>query len=357
MRNILDDVTYSATKAYSYRGGILNDQTIISLTESSDLDELVTKLKATPYADAVSRLDDSYSARKIEKACYEHVSYIHSNLMKTSPGGELLAAYYLKHIARNLKVILKGKALGKSDTDLEDYVDLYTEELIGRRDLLVKVITAETLQDAVDSLSGSEFSKDIATALKIYNEKPEINIFDVYIDRAFHRQLVETYSKLNSSPLPLSESLADKLRPIVSHYIDSYNVISVLRAKQWNFDLDQIKEILIQPAFDIKYKKLINMSLTDDVETAIKILENTPYRKFIPTTFDNVADTISQLDSNIKKYEYNKFNNVFVWNAFTESVTLALIRVKEFEAANIATIAFGVENNIEIKTIQENLTR
>ena len=276
--------------------------------------------------------------------------------MKTSPGGELLAAYYLKHIARNLKVILKGKALGKSDTDLEDYVDLYTEELIGRRDLLVKVITAETLQDAVDSLSGSEFSKDIATALKIYNEKPEINIFDVYIDRAFHRQLVETYSKLNSSPLPLSESLSDKLRPIVSHYIDSYNVISVLRAKQWNFDLDQIKEILIQPAFDIKYKKLINMSLTDDVETAIKILENTPYRKFIPTTFDNVADTISQLDSNIKKYEYTKFNNVFVWHAFTELVALALIRVKEFEAANIATIAFGVENNIETKTIQENLT-
>ena len=30
MRNILDDVTYSATKAYSYRGGILDSSTIIS---------------------------------------------------------------------------------------------------------------------------------------------------------------------------------------------------------------------------------------------------------------------------------------------------------------------------------------
>ena len=98
------------------------------------------------------------------------------------------------------------------------------------------------------------------------------------------------------------------------------------------------------------------MSLTDDVETAIKLLETTPYRKFIPTSFDNIADTISKLDSNIKKYEYNKFNNLFVWHAFTELVALALIRVKEFEAANIATIAFGVENNIETKTIQENLT-
>lgn len=349
MRSILDDVTYSATKAYSYRGGIIDAQTITSLTESSDLDELVTKLKATPYDAAVSRISTPYSARKIEKACYEHVSDIHCKLMKTSPGGELLSAYYLKHIARNLKIILKCKALGKSETELEEYVDLYTEELIGRRDLLVKVMTADTLQDAVDSLSGSEFYKDIITALKMYNDNPQINIFDVYIDKAYHTQLVNTYTKL--------DTISIKLRPIISHYIDSYNVISVLRAKQWNFDTEQIKEILIKPTFDIKFKKLNQMALTDDVETAMKMLESTSFRRFIPTSFDNLADAISMLDSNIKNYEYHKFNKVFVWNAFTDLVSLALIRVKEFEAANIATISFGIENNIETKTIQENLTQ
>ena len=349
MQGILDDVTYSATKAYSYRGGIIDAQTITSLTESSDLDELVTKLKATPYDDAVSRISTPYSARKIEKACYEHVSDIHCKLMKTSPAGELLSAYYLKHIARNLKIILKGKALGKSETELEEYVDLYTEELIGRRDLLVKVMTADTLQDAVDSLSGSEFYKDIITALKMYNDNPQINIFDVYIDKAYHTQLVNTYTKL--------DTISIKLRPIISHYIDSYNVISVLRAKQWNFDTEQIKEILIKPTFDIKFKKLNQMALTDDVETAMKMLESTSFRRFIPTSFDNLADTISMLDSNIKNYEYHKFNKVFVWNAFTDLVSLALIRVKEFEAANIATISFGIENNIETKKIKENLTQ
>ena len=357
MRSILDDVTYSATKAYSYRGGIIDAQTITSLTESSDLDELVTKLKATPYDAAVSRISTPYSARKIEKACYEHVSDIHCKLMKTSPAGELLSAYYLKHIARNLKIILKGKALGKSETELEEYVDLYTEELIGRRDLLVKVMTADTLQDAIDSLSGSEFYKDIITALKMYNDNPQINVFDVYIDKAYHTQLVNTYTKLDTTSIPIVESISIKLRPIISHYIDSYNVISVLRAKQWNFDTEQIKEILIKPTFDIKFKKLNQMALTDDVETAMKMLESTSFRRFIPTSFDNLADAISMLDSNIKNYEYHKFNKVFVWNAFTDLVSLALIRVKEFEAANIATISFGIENNIETKTIQENLTQ
>ena len=137
--------------------------------------------------------------------------------MKTSPGGELLSAYYLKHIARNLKIILKGKALGKSETELEEYVDLYTEELIGRRDLLVKVMTADTLQDAVDSLSGSEFYKDIATALKMYNDNPQINIFDVYIDKAYHTQLVNTYTELDTTSIPMTESISVKLRPIISH--------------------------------------------------------------------------------------------------------------------------------------------
>ena len=74
MRSILDDVTYSATKAYSYRGGIIDAQAITSLTESSDLDELVTKLKATPYNAAVSRISTPYSARKIEKACVDTVT-------------------------------------------------------------------------------------------------------------------------------------------------------------------------------------------------------------------------------------------------------------------------------------------
>ena len=63
MRSILDDVTYSATKAYSYRGGIIDAQAITSLTESSDLDELVTKLKATPYDASVYK--STYSSNSV----------------------------------------------------------------------------------------------------------------------------------------------------------------------------------------------------------------------------------------------------------------------------------------------------
>ena len=97
------------------------------------------------------------------------------------------------------------------------------------------------------------------------------------------------------------------------------------------------------------------MIMAENVEAAIRVLETTSYNKLIPTSFTNDADNISVLESNIKKHEYKKFNRAFVWDAFAESVSLAIIRIKEIEASNIGAIAFGIENKIEIKTIQESL--
>lgn len=355
MNSLLQDETYSATKAYAFRGQILDQQTLTSLTESLDVDELATKLKATAYDQAISRINGKISAKKIENACLEHVANIHYSLLKISPGTELLLTYYLKHIARNLKIILKGKALNKSDEELRNHINLYPEELIGRRDLIAKVLTAETLQDSVDSLTGSEFSKDITTAMKIYKENSQIDIFDVYIDKAYHVQLSNTYKKLNDTEIPYTESLGSKLKPIISYFIDSYNILSTLRAKQWKFEVEQIRNIFIQPTFDISIQKLKNMSTSENIESSIKMLETTKYKKLIPSSFTSDIDSISILENNLRKYEYKKFNKIFIWEAFSESVSLAIIRIKEFEASNIGTIAFGVENAIESKTIQENL--
>ena len=355
MNTILEDNAYSAAKSYALRGTILDQATLTALTESLDIDELITKLKATAYNNSVSKIKEPYTAKKIEHSCNEHVSDVHYKLMKISPGSELLSIYYLKYIARNLKIILKGKALGKSDEELREYVDLYSEELIGRRDIVIKALTAGDLQEAVNSLSGSEFSKDINDAVRIYKENPTIDIFDAYIDKAYFTQLSEIFQELDKTSLPFTESVGSKLRPVISHYIDAYNILAVLRSKLWKFENDQIKALIIEPTFDISSIKLKKMIMAENVEAAIRVLETTSYNKLIPTSFTNDADNISVLESNIKKHEYKKFNRAFVWDAFAESVSLAIIRIKEIEASNIGAIAFGIENKIEIKTIQESL--
>ena len=58
-----------------------------------------------------------------------HLADVHFSIAKTA-GDKVLDAYYLKFITWNLKLILKGKILGKTQEELESKINLHAEELI-----------------------------------------------------------------------------------------------------------------------------------------------------------------------------------------------------------------------------------
>ena len=342
MNSILEDRTYSAVKAYALKGTLIDQATYTSLAESKSIDELIIKLKTTTYNEFISKVDEPYTSKKIEHAVKKHVSKLHYDLMKVSPANKILSSYFLKYIIANLKIVLKGKALNKSYDELKDYLDLYSEELIGRRDLITRALTAENIEDSINTLNGTEFFKDIERAMQIFKENPKIDIFDIYLDRSF-------YSTLAKTPK------VGKFRQIIAYYVDSYNILSVLRAKLWKLENEEIKKILIEPTFDISITTLKEIITSESIEEGIKTLENTSYNKLIPTSITNEDAAISQLEDNIRKHEFIKFKKTFFWNSFGEVVSLSIIRLKEFEANNLASIAFGIENKIEPKVLMSNI--
>jgi V/A-type H+-transporting ATPase subunit C len=356
MNNILEDRTYSAVKSYALKGTLIDQTTYRSLAESKSIDELIIKLKTTTYNEFVSKIEQPYTSKKIEHAVKEHVSKLHFDLIKVSPVNKILASYFLKYIIANLKIVLKGKALNKSYDELEEYLDLYSEELVGRRDLITRALTAENIEDSINTLNGTEFFKDIEKAMQIYKENPKIDIFDSYLDRSFYSNLSKTYTELDTSLFPIgSTPKVRKFRQIIAYYIDSYNILSALRAKLWKLNDDDAKKILIEPTFDISMTALKKIIASESVEEGIKILENTSYNKLIPTSFTNDGDIISQLEGNIRKHEFIKFKKTFFWNSFGDVVSLSIIRLKEFEANNLASIAFGIENKIEPKILMSKI--
>ncbi|MDP3780258.1 MAG: V-type ATPase subunit [Nitrosopumilaceae archaeon] len=68
---------YASVKSYSQRGGLLPKSVIQTLTEPRDLDELVSRIKNTEYADGVSKITKPYTAEKIESALRSHLADIH----------------------------------------------------------------------------------------------------------------------------------------------------------------------------------------------------------------------------------------------------------------------------------------
>ena len=74
----------------------------------------------------------------IESALRGHLADVHYSIAKTAGDSDILDAYYMKFIISNLKQILKGKVLGKSQEEIETHINLQAEELIKQRDIIVK---------------------------------------------------------------------------------------------------------------------------------------------------------------------------------------------------------------------------
>ena len=234
---------YASVKAYSKRGKLLTRADFQTLAESRDLEELMTRIKNTVYGEAVADVQKPYSSQSIESALRSKLADIHYSIAKTSGNSGVLDAYYMKFIVSNLKLILKGKILGKSQEEIESHVNLHAEELIKQRDVIVKALVAKDFEEAVASLNSVEFADEITKAAALYNEKKNLQIFDTYFDKILFQHLAGAM-----------KNYADKeATKIVSMDIDFYNILSVIRGKFWGLqtenELDAIAEF--ERAFEI----------------------------------------------------------------------------------------------------------
>jgi V/A-type H+-transporting ATPase subunit C len=340
------DETYSMVKSFVVRGNLLSKQALEGLAESKNLDEMMVKLRGTVYADAVSRMSQPYDIQEMERKFKERLADIHSALLKVVPKMNLLAAYYLKHIAGDLKTLLKGKAQNRSDEDISSHLDMYMEELIGRRDLIVRALTAENLEQAVNVLTDSEFGRETKDALEAYKETGRLQIFDVYIDKAFYRRVVDAYLAIHMGE--------ERVRDIVAVDVDSYNVLATMRGRLWELELAQIRDLIITPTFDVTEGDLRKMVDAESIDEAVKILIGTPYRKIVPDGDVNEA-AISKLEDGFRVLGYHRAVDPFLWDIHKTSIALGAIKLTELEVRNISAIAFGVKHHLGVKEIMSRL--
>ena len=76
---------YAAVKSYSQRGNLLPTEDLRTFAESRDLDELVTRIKNTRYANAFAKITSPVTAETLESALRTHLADIHYSIYKTLP--------------------------------------------------------------------------------------------------------------------------------------------------------------------------------------------------------------------------------------------------------------------------------
>ena len=325
---------FSSVKSYSKRGQLLPRSDFQTLAESRDLDELMTRIKNTNYAEAVSKISKPFTSEKIESALRSHLADIHYSISKSGGGSKVLKAFYLKFIITNLKLILKGRVLGKSQEEIEPRLNLHAEELIKQRDIVLKALVAKDLEEIVSSLSSTIFGEDIAKAVALYNDKKNIQIFDTYFDKIL-------ISKLSAS-LRISGD-KDLARPVGMN-IDFYNLLSILRGKFWGLEEQQIQDLLVSSTSGAPKDLLGRMVAAESVKDAFNELSSTKYKELIPQS-ENDIDAISEFERAFEMAIYKGAKNTFT-KMFSTATSVGITILTAFEVRNMASIAFAVEQKI-----------
>lgn len=334
---------FASVKAYSKRGRLLEKSELQTLAESRDLDELVTRIKNTIYANAVSEVQKPFTAEKIESALRSHLADIHYSIAKTAASSTVLDAYFLKFMTWNLKLILKGKVLKKTQEEIEPHINLHAEELIKQRDIILKALVSKDLEEAVSSLSGTVFGEEVAKAVAAYNETKNIQVFDTYFDKILIQQLNGALKKSGDKDLS---------RP-VSMDIDFYNLLSVLRGKFWKLNEQQIQDLIVTYTASAPSDLIGRMIAAPSVRDALNELTSTSYRELVPQSETDI-DAISEFEHSFEMAIFNKAKNTFT-RMFSSATSVGIAKLTAFEVRNIGSIAYAVEQKIPVQTTMSKL--
>jgi V/A-type H+-transporting ATPase subunit C len=338
---------FGTVVAHSLRGKMLSKTELQTLAESRDIEELVTRMKNTVYLDALAKLTRPFTAEKVEGALREYLVNQHAKMVNIANGSAILNAYFVRHITWNLKIILKGKAMGRTYEELLPKINLRAEELVGRRDLVVKALVAKDFDEAVNSLAGSEFGEDAKKAAQSYKEKGDVRVFDTYLDHAFYKSLDRAV---------VFESKLQDAQKLVGIDIDTYNVLAVLRGKYWGLSPADITDLIVTTTTKVSKDTLQKMINTEKIQEAIGELAATTYKDLIPRSAANDIDAIMQLEAGFEKEALKRIMNSFR-TVFTIANLLASLKLMGYEIRNLAAIAAGVEQKISADKIMASLVR
>jgi V/A-type H+-transporting ATPase subunit C len=338
---------FGTVLSHGLRGRMLTKGELQTLAESRDMEELVTRIKNTVYLDAFAKLSRPYNAEKIEGALREYLVNTHAKMVNVTGGAGILNAYFVKYITWNLKIVLKGKALGKSYEELLPKINLRAEELVGRRDIVIKALVAKNLEEAVAATAGTEFGEDAAKAATVYKDKGDMRIFDTYLDHVFYHDLGRAIT---------SESQSPDAKKIASTDVDSYNVLSILRGKFWGLSPVAINELIISTTSKVPRDTLQKMINIEKISEAVGELANTVYKDIIPQAGANDIDLIMQLEAGFESLSLKRVVSSFR-SMFSVGIMLAALKLVMLEVRNLSAIASGIEQKVPPETIVSRLIR
>ncbi|MGC8969322.1 MAG: V-type ATPase subunit [Conexivisphaera sp.] len=331
-----EDDVYAITKAYFVRGTLL-DRTFFRLAVGfTSVEELAERLRSTRYARYLGS-ERVLRAKDLERILVGSLIELHYRLMRLYSASGVLTALFERYTSWDVKTVLKGKAVGQPYEQLLEGLYMRAEELLGRRDLIVRAAAAKDLGGAVMGFSGTEYYEVAQEGLKLYESSGDPASFDLAVDRF----TVEGVARVAISEGDDDDSTY--MGRLVLSMVDEYNLGLALRHASIGIPATQAVGLLLPRGNLYLPSDQLRRLMSEGAPPAsyADLLRRTPYGPHLK------GEDVNSILGAVSSFRLRAADAAWAASPVEPPVLVALIFLVENEVRNLAAVAFGIENGVQ----------
>lgn len=294
------------------------------LLASSAFAEQRQVLAGTSYAEWVAAGVDA-TARSLPGAVDRLARKVESSVPPAA--GRFVRVWRRRDLLRNVKTILKGKALGRSEAEIRsELLDVDPEHLLPAEAL----IRCTSLDAALDLLENTELRHWIREARRIYEQDPTLFGLDAALDRLYFPEV-----RIRLDGLDGADRAA--IAPLLMLEIDQVNLQWLLRYRlNYGMSAAETYYLLVPATGRIGAEQLKLLVREDSLESVLAHLTVEPFRELLRD-----CQSTAQVEVSLRRLRARQARRFLREAAFTLGEAVALLVLKEIEVRDLIAVMEG----------------
>ncbi|VTS12370.1 V-type ATPase subunit [Streptococcus pseudoporcinus] len=310
----------------------ISQQEFMMLINARNKEELSLLLQKTPYPVSVTDLDNLDT---VEKVLMQELGRTFKWVWAECPIPEIVDLFILPYLYHNVKVLLKAKA---SQKNLDHLLIPFGGTSLPALQHLVRTLKSDYFPDY--------FEEEIQSIWEEYMDYGDSRVIEIGADLAYFKHLRRIAEQLDD---PLFDKAVDILT-------DSYNVLTLMRAKNVNKSDSFIKQLLTEQSH-LSYQEL----------TAGPIYQilRTWYSQLLPENYSSVLVSYEKKIANgeLSIRELEELVDLLIFYLFDDSKftcqgpypVARFLLAKLFEIKNLRLILSAKVNQLPLDLVKERL--
>jgi V/A-type H+-transporting ATPase subunit C len=320
------------------KGQLLTNRSWNTLLDAHSFFEQRQLLLQTSYGPWVGETVD-VTVRTLQGALHRAVRVVERSVPPEA--GSFVRMWGRRDLLRNVKTILKGKALGQSEEDIHaQLLDVDPGHVLP----LTALLRCASVEAVLDLLEHTELAHWIREARRIYERDPTLFGLEAALDRRYYSELWDRVEQLKPWDRQAVEAL-------VADEIDQVNLMWLFRYRL-NYRLSPAEAyyLLVPVMGRLGAEELKRLARQQSLEGMAMALTREPFASMVRR-----SQTLRQVEIELSRHRARAAARALREAAFTLGEGLALLVLREIERRDLIAVLEGVRFGNSREEIEEQL--